>query len=232
MASPAKQRPRLRSALTVVIESIGAVVQLLLVFIGVWYLITDDGEAAENLRLLVWSVIATVYLASTVIWLNIDLRFHDEDHPLLKRASASTVVRVFSTVVTFTSSLVGLTAAADLILTRAVSGRIAVYELIAVWAMLASWALFHWGFARIYYSRYHRDEAERPLRFVATTHPRLIDFVYFSYTNGTSFAPSDVSVATSRMRWTVVWHTTFSFFFNALIIVLTMNTISGGFGGL
>jgi uncharacterized membrane protein len=30
------------------------------------------------------------------------------------------------------------------------------------------------------------------------------------------------------MRWTVVWHTTLAFFFNALIIVLTMNVISNG----
>ena len=39
---------------------------------------------------------------------------------------------------------------------------------------------------------------------------------------------SDVQVMTTRMRWTVVWHTTFAFFFNALIIALTMNVISNG----
>src|SRR5690606_1165793 len=107
-----------------------------------------------------------------------------------------------------------------------------VFELVAVWAMLASWAMFHWGYSRIYYAIYHNRESEKPLLFPATEHPRLTDFVYFSFTNGTSFAPSDVIVTTSRMRWTVVWHTTFRFFFNALIIVLTMNTISGGFAAL
>ncbi len=30
---------------------------------------------------------------------------------------------------------------------------------------------------------------------------------------------------TTRMRWTVLWHTTLGFFFNALIIVLAVNTI-------
>lgn len=222
----------MRTTLTVIIEGLGALIQVLLVVLGARYLFSDEGEEFENAVLLLWSFVATLYLAFTVIGLNVDLRMHREDHRLLKRASASAVVRIFSTIVTFTSSLVGLTAATELILTRGTTGHASIYELIAVWAMLASWALFHWGYARIYYSSYHKHEAERPLRFPETTHPRLIDFVYFSFTNGTSFAPSDVSVATTRMRWTVVWHTSFSFFFNALIIVLTMNTISGGFASL
>jgi uncharacterized membrane protein len=230
--TPAPKRDPLRTTFTIIIESTGALVQLLLVYLGGWYLFADAGEEAENAILMLWSFVATVYLAFTVVGLNIDLRMHREDHHLLKRASASAIVRIFSTIVTFTSSLVGLAAATELILTRGEEDHLSIYELIAVWAMLASWALFHWGFSRIYYSRYHKYEAERPLHFPGTEHPRLIDFVYFAYTLGTSFAPSDVSVTTSRMRWTVVWHTSFSFFFNALIIVLTMNTISGGFAGL
>lgn len=233
MTRTTNQGGKLRATLTITIEIIGALVQLLLLYLGAAYLLIDDGEVEENKRLLTWAIIATIYLASTVVWLNIDLRAHHEDHRLLKRASASHLVRAFSTVVTFSSSFVGLAAATELILTRDSENDFAIiYELIAVWAMLASWALFHWGYSRIYYSSYHRYEADRPLLFPGTERPRLIDFVYFAYTLGTSFAPSDVSVATSRMRWTVVWHTTFSFFFNALIIVLTMNTIAGGFGGL
>lgn len=227
------KQSRMRAVVAILVESLGMLVQLLLLIVGISYLLIDDSEAAENIRLLTWSIIATLYLASTVVWLNIDIRLHRDDHQMLKRASASTVVRLFSTTVAFSSSLVGLAAATELILTRGSESDFAIiYELIAVWAMLASWALFHWGYARIYYSKYHRSEAERPLRFPGTQQPRLVDFVYFAYTNGTSFAPSDVSVATTSMRWTVVWHTTFSFFFNALIIVLTMNTISGGFASL
>ena len=87
-----------------------------------------------------------------------------------------------------------------------------------------SWALFHWGFARIYDRRYRRSEVP-PLIFPGTDTPRLPDFVYFSFTNATTFSVSDVLVQSSRMRWTVVWHTTFSFFLNALIIVLAFSTI-------
>ena len=44
---------------------------------------------------------------------------------------------------------------------------------------------------------------------------------------GTTFAASDVEVLSTRLRWTVVWHSVLSFFFNGLIIVLALNTITG-----
>ncbi len=230
MTAPAlAQHQKRAAAFTLVAELLGVLAQLALVYNGIRYIFVDDGEAAETVRLLIWCVVATVYLGLTVLWLNIDLRLNSDDHALLRRVSSITLIRWFSTLVTFTSSLVGLAAATTIILKRNDPDHLNATDAIAVWAMLASWALFHWGYSRIYYSSYHRREAERPLRFPATKHPRLTDFVYFAFTNGTSFAPSDVSVATSRMRWTVVWHTTMSFFFNALIIVLTMNTIAGGF---
>lgn len=100
-------------------------------------------------------------------------------------------------------------------------------EFTAIWTMLLSWAMFNWGYARIYYARYHRA-AVPPLEFPSTESPRLTDFVYFAFTNATTFAVSDVRVTSSRLRWTVAWHTMFAFFFNALIIVLTMNVIAKG----
>ena len=215
-----------------IVEMLGLLAQFALLYNGVRYIFIDDGEVAETHRLLVWCIIATAYLAVTVLWLNVDLRLNHDDHELMRKVSGAVAIRWFATLVTFSASLVGVAAATALILSRGEPDHFVGYELIAVWAMLVSWAMFQWGFSRIYYSSYHRHESERPLRFPGTEHPRLVDFVYFSFTNGTSFAPSDVSVASSRMRWTVVWHTSLSFFFNALIIVLTMNTIAGGFEAL
>ena len=223
---------RRNNAITIIIEALGALVQLVLVYAGLRYLFVDDETLNEQARLLAWCAIATIYLAGTVFWLNIDLRVNDDDHRFMRRTSRHPLVAVFSAIVTFSSSLVGLSAAVTVIVGPEDPDYFNLYDLVAVWAMLASWAMFHWGYSRIYYAAYHNRQAEKPLIFPGTEHPRLIDFVYFSFINGTSFAPSDVMVATTRMRWTVVWHSTFSFFFNALIIVLTMNTISGGFEGL
>lgn len=229
---PARQQGS-GSPISIVIEAFGILVQLLLLYVGLVYLLNDEEGIFTDLSyLLSWCVIATFYLTGTVIWLNIDLRINRDDHRIMREASRSPLIAMFSTIVTFTASLVGLSAAISLVSESSQTSSFHVYELIAVWAMLASWALFHWGYSRIYYAAYQSHEADRPLHFPGTEQPRLIDFVYFAFTNGTSFSPSDVSVRTSRMRWTVVWHTTFSFFFNALIIVLTMNTISGGFAFL
>ena len=229
---PSPRNSRRNNAITIIIEALGALVQLVLVYAGLRYLIVDDETLNEQARLLAWCAIATIYLAGTVFWLNIDLRVNDDDHRFMRRTSRHPLVAVFSAIVTFSSSLVGLSAAVTVIVGPEDPDYFNLYDLVAVWAMLASWAMFHWGYSRIYYAAYHNRQAEKPLIFPGTEHPRLIDFVYFSFINGTSFAPSDVMVATTRMRWTVVWHATFSFFFNALIIVLTMNTISGGFKGL
>ena len=229
----ARQQRSGSSPITIVIEVLGILVQLVLLFLGLVYLFNDEVEPAGDLfYLLSWCMTATVYLAGTVFWLNIDLRINRDDHRFMRETSRSPLIALFSTIVTFTSSLVGLSAAISLVSESSRDDAFHAYELIAVWAMLASWAMFHWGYSRIYYAAYQSHEAEQPLHFPGTEQPRLIDFVYFAFTNGTSFSPSDVSVRTSRMRWTVVWHTTFSFFFNALIIVLTMNTISGGFAFL
>ena len=135
--------------------------------------------------------------------------------------------RLLSTALTFGASALGLWEAVTLIVSIKEDQVDALVETSAIVAMLLSWAIFNWGFARIYYSRYHRAESP-PLVFPNTPQPRLTDFVYFAFTNATTFAVSDVQVTSSRMRWTVVWHTSLAFFFNALIIALSMNVISRG----
>ncbi|XPP26785.1 MAG: DUF1345 domain-containing protein [Leucobacter sp.] len=224
-------RSRWGTALTLIVETVGLLTQLLLVAAGIDYLLTEDGEFSEAMRLLGWCALGTLYLMATVVWLNIDLRVRRQDDALQRRLLSLPAIRWFSTLVTFSSSLVGLSAAFTLIVIRDDPEHLVFSEFAAVWAMLVSWAMFHWGYARIYQSRYDRAVGDRPLIFPGSAAPRITDFVYFAFTIGTSFANSDVTITDSRMRWSVVWHTTFSFFFNALIIVLTMNTIVGGLGG-
>ncbi len=215
-------------------EIFGLVAQLALLTLGLRYIFLEsDDEATESLRLLLWCIIGSFYLLCTAVWLHLSVQFSDEDHPTLSRFTGWPLVRWISQVLTFSSSAVGLTAATWLIFVRDDPDHESIYELAAVWAMLVSWALFHWGYARVYHARFYRAAPDsRPLLVPGTATPRLADFAYFSYTNGTSFAANDVTVMTTRMRWTVSWHGVFSFFFNALIIVLSMNTIAGGFGGL
>ena len=140
---------------------------------GLRYLFVDDETLNEQGRLLAWCAIATVYLAGTVLWLNIDLRVNQDDHQFMRRTSRHPIVAVFSAVVTFSSSLVGLSAAVTVIVGPEDPDYFNLYDLVAVWAMLASWAMFHWGYSRIYYAAYQNREAEKPLVFPGTEHPRL-----------------------------------------------------------
>lgn len=228
MTAPATKTRGIETAGVFTAEIVGLFAQLALLGIGVQFVFIEDDQIAEIGLLLIWCTIGTLYLIGTITWMNVDLRMRAHDNRLLRNFVGGPVVRWFSVLVTFSASLVGLTAATTLIVMHGDPDHLKMYELAAVWAMLVSWAMFHWGYARIYHSYFYRAP-EPPLHFPGTEEPRLSDFAYFSFTNGTSFAPSDVQIISSRMRWTVVWHTTFSFFFNALIIVLTMNTIVGGF---
>ena len=98
---------------------------------------------------------------------------------------------------------------------------------VGVWAMLLAWGFLHWGFAQIYYrldNRVPDDPRGRPLMLPDRDDPGLIDFVYASFMIGTSFTPNDINT-TTRIRWTVTWHSVLSYFFNGFIIVLALNTI-------
>lgn len=217
-----------RDAIALVVESVGLVAQLVLVGLGAFFITTDDEEAGL-LALLGWCLVGSLYVAVTVVWMNVEVHGPATGSRPIRWILTHPLARVLSTAGAFLASVVGLWSALELIFNPDWRDGI---DLIAVWAMLLAWALFHWGFARIYFARFYRRVDDPPLEFPKTPAPQLGDFVYFSFTNATNFSVSDVLVLDRRMRWTVIWHTTLSFFFNALIIVLSINTItSGGFAG-
>ncbi len=213
-------------------EVLGLLVQFALVWIGAQIIWGSDDDL-DTLRLIIWCAIASLYLGLTILALSILVRLDQPDPPTTRVLIGHPLTRFLSTVLTLGASALGLTVALELIASIGSGIHDTVGEFSAVWAMLLSWSMFNWGYARIYFSRYHRA-SEPPLVFPGTNQPRLVDFVYFSFTNATAFAVSDVQVVNTHMRWTVVWHTTLAFFFNALIIVLTMNVLANGrlFAGL
>ncbi|HOQ53818.1 MAG TPA: DUF1345 domain-containing protein, partial [Micropruina sp.] len=82
-----------------------------------------------------------------------------------------------------------------------------------------------WGFAQWYFAHYYSDV--RPgMEFPGTEFPDLVDFAYFSFTIGTTFATTDVMIVTRRARWRVVTHSVLTFFFNSAILVLALSSIS------
>ena len=77
-------------------------------------------------------------------------------------------------------------------------------------------------------------DVEGGLDFQGDEDPDGFDFVYFSFTVGTSVATSDTKITTGRMRRLVTVHLVFSHLFNTLVLASAVNvmlSLGGGGGG-
>ncbi|MFP3464680.1 DUF1345 domain-containing protein [Leifsonia sp. SIMBA_070] len=206
--------------------------QLAMIVVGVWLLVLAEDDATTLELLASWCGIGTIYLIVVLIVLGRVSRRPDAHGDRPARWETGRIARLVSMTATILSSLIGLAAAIQVLALHNDPQIGSLTDVIGVWSMLLAWGFLHWGFSQIYFQRYFAA-AEPLLRFpraagAPPTEPRFVDFVYFAFTLGTTFAASDVEVLSTRLRWTVVWHSVLSFFFNGLIIVLALNTIMSG----
>jgi hypothetical protein len=90
--------------------------------------------------------------------------------------------------------------------------------------VVTAWGVLHTSYSLYYASRYYQsEESSGGLDFPGEQNLRLLDFAYFAFTIGTSFAVSDVEVTDSKMRRSVLGHQIIAFFYNAAILSLTIN---------
>ena len=219
----------MRVVWSVIVRVGDLLVQLALIALGLWLVLAPEDEEDVIGALALWGLLAVVYWHASVIAVGVSVRRgKDAATPRwIADLELHPAIAAVTVAATFLASIVGLVAATEILVLRDDPDWAGWVEPVAVITMLLAWALYHWGFARIYLRRY-RIAVIPPLVFPGRDEPRLPDFVYFSFTNATAFSVSDVQVMTTRMRWTVVWHTTTSFFLNALIIVLAFSTIING----
>ncbi|WP_158863110.1 DUF1345 domain-containing protein [Leifsonia sp. AG29] len=202
-------------------------VQLAMVVVGLWVVFLAEDDRSVTALLAVWCTIGTLYEVVVLIVLGRSSRRPVQSEPGPARWEVGPAARVVSVTATIFASLVGFTAAVQVLGPHNDPAVGSITDVVGVWSMLLAWGFLHWGFSQIYFQRYF-SIAEPLLRFPGTERPRFVDFVYFAFTIGTTFAASDVEVLGSRMRWTIVWHSVVSYFFNGLIIVLALNTIMSG----
>jgi uncharacterized membrane protein len=133
-----------------------------------------------------------------------------------------TVLASIASLVAIVMILAGINAVSSV----AARDRIAV--VLATYA--TSWLLIHTSFslhyAYVYYQEYEKSK-QAPLVFAATLNPSYIDFLYFSIVIGMTCQTADVNLASSRMRYLVMIQGITAFIFNATLLALTMNMISG-----
>lgn len=207
------------------VQVLDFLIQLLLIVFGVIVVLSDNDEEIIG-ALLVWCAVGSAYWLLSTLRVAV-LAYRDRRyvaHPAVRWIDLNPLTRTVTNLATFLASLVGVVAALELLFLRDDPDWAERVKIISVWAMLLSWALIHWGYVHMYARRY-RQAYVKPLMFPGTDNPRLVDFFYFAYSIATTFGPSDVKITTTRMRWTVSWHSLFAFFLNALLIVLVINTI-------
>jgi uncharacterized membrane protein len=95
--------------------------------------------------------------------------------------------------------------------------------------ILVSWLLVQIVFA-VYYAHEFHSESKRDIRgsggglkFSGQGIPDYLDFLYFSFVVGTTNQTSDTAVTSRPMRRMVMIHGLLSFFFNTMVIALTVN---------
>ena len=98
----------------------------------------------------------------------------------------------------------------------------------AALGVISAWGVLHTSYALHYAYLYYRSEGSAGgLAFPGEESPDQLDFAYFAFTIGTSFAVSDVDVTHPTMRRAVLGHQILSFFYNTSILVLVINVIVG-----
>ncbi len=96
---------------------------------------------------------------------------------------------------------------------------------LAVGTILTSWlyvaAIFSQHYAHAYYLK------PGQLNFPGTEQPDYWDFFYFATVLSMCFQTSDVTITSGPMRRLATLHSLVSFFFNVIIIAITVNVVAG-----
>ena len=127
-------------------------------------------------------------------------------------------------------SLVGLALATSLVpdLRDLETMRGVALAFMSALGVIAGWGVLHTSYGLHYaYLYYRSEESAGGLVFPGEQSPDQLDFAYFAFTIGTSFAVSDVNVTDRAIRRAVLGHQILSFFYNTTILALAIDLITG-----
>lgn len=172
--------------------------------------------------LLCWGFLASVYIGGWLVQLLRNRHVDDPTEWLDEIPDSWTAL-----VLTVVTSAVGLATVLSIVTGDADEEYMVSTEAIAVAVALLAWFLLHLGFAEQYARSYHRRLPEQALSFPDTPRPNLLDFAYFAFTVGVSFAVSDVTVRTRHLRAQVLLHSVIGFFYNVAVIGVAVDVVTG-----
>ncbi|MEV4538912.1 DUF1345 domain-containing protein [Asanoa sp. NPDC049518] len=197
------------------VEVVLAVGGLLFTIIG------SESEPNVVLFLLFWSLLASAYLFVGTLRVRRE-RLTDPNvpPPPVTGMNARLTGRRFSFFFTVAASITGLGASLDVLAVDENSDYSGLVQGLGAFVTICAWLLLQLGYARFY-------AQWTAWRFPECPYPRLIDFLYFSVTVGVSFAASDVEVRGRTVRYHVMVHSVISFLYNAIVLAIAVNIITG-----
>lgn len=113
------------------------------------------------------------------------------------------------------------------------SNLIIFYVILALITIVGSWLLVHTIFAMHYAHEYYQDHKTDTdseaggLDFPDDINPDYGDFLYFSFVIGMTSQVSDVKITSGSLRRLALLHSILSFFFNTVIVAMSINIIAG-----
>jgi uncharacterized membrane protein len=198
-------------------------------FIGLAVTVFVPGPLRPIVRgLLGWDTAVWLYLI--LIWIQMANAGRDQVQKLARRedenAGTVLIVITIAALASVLAIIVELAAAKNLGFKSALPN----YALTGV-TMVGAWLLIPTIFTLHYARHYYKSGAETSLKFPdAHLEPDYWDFLYFSFTIAVASQTSDVVLRSTEVRRTALAQSVLSFFFNAAVLGLCVNTAAGLLG--
>ncbi|WGY02897.1 DUF1345 domain-containing protein [Nocardioides sp. QY071] len=192
--------------------------ELLMLALGAAYVVGQ-----RTWSLLGWEAVTIVYLlwGGARVW-------SGERSPM--RPSTARGLRQWAWLSPLLSSAVGATAAVVALAAKDdVDRDLASLTLagVASVGVVLSWMMLQVGFAQVYHlvDAANPDEVGIELPSSDGGSPSALDYLYFAFTMGTSFATSDASVRTTEVRRVALVHSVVAFFYNAVVVAVAFQVL-------
>jgi uncharacterized membrane protein len=109
--------------------------------------------------------------------------------------------------------------------TTALHVSLAAATIVLAWFFMNT--IFALHYAQFFYGGGPRGGEARGLDFPGRAEPDYWDFLYFSFVIGMTFQVSDVQIEDHHLRRLGLAHGVLAFFFNVVVLALTINIIAG-----
>jgi uncharacterized membrane protein len=191
----------------------------------VW--VAEIPEAAIVPALLGWDILALAFL-SRQLWIMRRGRTAADTEGLPAWLPSARLMRLrFGALIV--ASAAGLSSGKLIVLVDAAddgtSWHLWTVRVLAAVTVVLAWLILHTGYAMHYANIYFADG--EGITFPGVGTPNFLDFAYFAFTIGATFATSDVEISGRRVRHAVIWHSVLSFFYNAAVLGIAIGAFTG-----